>query len=288
MNLNQAKKIVNHARKVTGRNWPTPVEYIGGGANGKVYLTNSGKIMKIATGSQPQEFRPLHILRNTGFVPKFNQRNWAIIPMTKRTFDKRTNVLTGNVLFKKTKQTKNEMKRIIENIQKIKRDKMKIENEMRKENNGNILNILRQQKNTYNSQLRLLEYKQKMNKTTKKATLFLMNKIGDTVMTLTDFMKNKPQGLIREIVRDMIKMMHNRGISHGNLHTGNILVSISSTGGVKFWVIDFGRSVVIPSGMTENNVYKKFRIGKYTRGIPVYYAPKTGRTHIKNLNNWKI
>jgi hypothetical protein len=88
MNINKAKNFVNYLRKIKpNRNWPTPIEYIGGGANGKVYLTNSGKLMKIGLGSTPREFRPLHILKNTKFVPKFNQRNWTIVPIiTKRSW----------------------------------------------------------------------------------------------------------------------------------------------------------------------------------------------------------
>lgn len=44
MSVNKAKLAINNVRRMRpNRNWPTPVNYIGGGVNGKVYLTNYGK-----------------------------------------------------------------------------------------------------------------------------------------------------------------------------------------------------------------------------------------------------
>lgn len=85
MNLNSAKRIAEKIRAEKNRpNWPTPVKFIGGGADGRVYLTNSGKLMKITFDADPQEFRGLAKLQNTGLVPTFNKRNWVIMGKTKR------------------------------------------------------------------------------------------------------------------------------------------------------------------------------------------------------------
>ncbi len=200
--VNKGRRFVNNLRKITKRNWPTPVNYIGGGANGKVYLTNSGKLMKIAAGAQPMEFRALNILRNTKFVPKFNKKNWAIVPTKKM-------------------------------------------NSFRKLFGWN-----------YN-----------------KGTVFLMNKIrGNKVVTLQQYIKfieaeilkpnikNALKERIRNKVKQMVKMIHERGISHGDLHNNNILVDMTNKGNPKLWMIDFGRSVPIPFNKTERNVYyEKFK-----------------------------
>lgn len=77
-------------------NWPTPIERIGGGANGNVYMTNSGKLMKVTRNADPIEFRALARLRNTGIVPKFNNKNWIILGKSKKG-TKRTAFLMGKI-----------------------------------------------------------------------------------------------------------------------------------------------------------------------------------------------
>lgn len=257
---------MNHVRKITGRNWPTPVQYIGGGANGKVYLTNSGKLMKIVMGSRPEEFRPLHTLRNTGLVPKFNQKNWAIVPLTKRSYGKRGTV----------------------NQRPFKRKLKKVTAQLAKENNNNMRTILKNQKNALAKLLNL--QKRKNQATKKKVTIFLMNRVGNAgnkVMTLYDFLSgsnSQKWNAVREILKDIVKKLHNKGISHGDLHAKNILVSIGPNG-YKLWVIDFGRSTVIPVGMSESNIFNKlYRVGKWKGMTPVYYGPKR-LTYIKNTNS---
>lgn len=247
--LKEAQDFVNYLRTVRpNRNWPTPTEYIGGGKNGKVYLTNSGKLMKIGLGSNPQEFRPLHILRNTGFVPKFNQRNWVIVPIRKGR--KRKYVNAAKKLFGLQK---------ILPLKKLKIERRRLANLKRKpnktNNNLNEMNNLKYLVNQYNTNI-------------KKATVFLMNKInGKNVMTLhtflaTYFPTEAKKNIIRKEIFEMIKEIKYKGISHGNLHGGNILVSISPTGVIKLWMIDFGRSRVIPLGMTERNLFSKMKTNR--------------------------
>ena len=257
---------MNYVRKITGRNWPNPIQYIGGGANGKVYLTNSGKLMKIVMGSRPEEFRPLHTLRNTGLVPKFNQKNWAIVPLIKRSYGKRGAV----------------------NQRPFKRKLKKVTAQISKTNNKNMINILRQEKELLLKTLNLQKHKNQATK--KKATLFLMNRVGNVgnkVMTLYEFLvgsNSQRWNAVRQILKEIVKKLHNKGISHGDLHAKNILVSIGPHG-YKLWVIDFGRSTVIPVGMTESNIFKKiYRVGKWKGTTPVYYGPKR-LTYIRNTNS---
>jgi hypothetical protein len=185
MNLNAAKRLSNKIR-LDKPNWPVPIKYIGGGVDGRVYLTDNGKLMKITFDADPQEFRGLAKLQNTGMVPKFNKRNWAM---------------------------------------------------MGKDKKGT------------------------------KVTAFLMGQVGgprDTVMTLHEYIK-QGGNLInwKSAVSRAIRKMHMVGVSHGNLHENNILVTISPGGKVKLFIIDFGRSIFFPVGMTERTAYASMK----TRGM---------------------
>jgi hypothetical protein len=57
---------------------PRPVEYLGGGVDGKVYTTNDGRIMKFIRGSAPQEYTALRNLQKTGLVPSFRDGNGKV------------------------------------------------------------------------------------------------------------------------------------------------------------------------------------------------------------------
>lgn len=58
---------------------PKPVEYLGGGVDGKVYLTNDGRVMKFLLGSEPQEYTALRNLQSTGLVPSFRNGNGKVL-----------------------------------------------------------------------------------------------------------------------------------------------------------------------------------------------------------------
>ena len=282
MNIKEAQNFVNYLRKVRpNRNWPTPVEYIGGGVNGKVYLTNSGKLMKIGLGSNPQEFRPLHILRNTKFVPKFNQRNWAIVPIRSgrpRKYVKQVKSLFG---IRNAKISKNTRKNLHIKRQKLKDLKLKKDKKSEK-NMKNLRNYINSKEPNY-----------------KKATVFLMNKInGSNVMTLKQYLKNFTgnKNALRSSILNMIKNIKLRGISHGNLHSDNILVSTSKNGKIKLWMIDFGLSSIIPLNMTESNFFgntKKFNFMYKSNGplskqnekrsVPVYNGSRAN-VHMANVH----
>lgn len=287
----EAQNFVNYLRKMKpNRNWPTPIEYVGGGVNGKVYLTNSGKLMKIGLGSNPQEFRPLHILRNTKFVPKFNQKNWAIIPI--RTSRRGSYVkevrnlfnVNNSILFSKNlKNTRTKLKNIKINIKSkrniIEKQKKRLShlNFFNMSGSGDrktiekyIKNMENHVKNKLKYRKNLINYIKNLNYT-KKATVFLMNKIGNKVMTLHSYLKsiklnNATKNRFRKNVIKMIKQIKLKGISHGNLHDNNILVSVTPSGKIKLWMIDFGRSSIIPIGMTERNMFRATK--KFERFYP--------------------
>ena len=118
----------------------------------------------------------------------------------------------------------------------------------------------------------------------KKATVFLMNKVNSgNVMTLHAFLnKMKPdesaKNRFRRTVIEMIKQIKSKGISHGNLHSGNILVSVTPQGKIKLWMIDFGRSSVIPIGMTERNVFARKKANQMFNSRGLLSQPGENRT----------
>jgi len=61
---------------------PKPVEYLGGGVDGKVYIANDGRLIKFVNGSVPQEYTALRNLQGTGLVPSFRNGNGKVLPLT--------------------------------------------------------------------------------------------------------------------------------------------------------------------------------------------------------------
>jgi RIO-like serine/threonine protein kinase len=105
----------------------------------------------------------------------------------------------------------------------------------------------------------------------KRVSAFLMNKLPSNAITLKKFhdmygVKADPTEPAKKAY--VIQAMHIRGISHGDLHTSNIMVTHVGPKITKMWVIDFGRSIRIPKGHTENSVYRVLR--KVTGYASVY------------------
>ena len=101
-----------------------------------------------------------------------------------------------------------------------------------------------------------------------KLTVMVMGRVGGGhAMTLTDYTKKFPFSNMRSVqtrLFHIIDEMHIRGVSHGNLHNGNILVTADSAGRITgMWVIDFGRATEIPLGMTERQHYSRVK-SKYS------------------------
>jgi len=90
-------------------------------------------------------------------------------------------------------------------------------------------------------------------------TVYVMNKVGNG--SLWSYVKsgranNNNKRKIRADILRAIEFMHSHGISHGDLHSGNVLVELDASGRMKkLWVIDFGRYVNIPVGSNEKRVY---------------------------------
>lgn len=98
-----------------------------------------------------------------------------------------------------------------------------------------------------------------------RLTVFLMGRVGNgQTMTLGKYIKmygslaNVPrvQGTLKRLVEEM----HYRGIGHGNLHSGNIMVSVDSNGKIKgMWIIDFGRAHAFRMNNTHSGYLAKSR-----------------------------
>lgn len=101
-----------------------------------------------------------------------------------------------------------------------------------------------------------------------KLTVMIMGRVGSgQTMTLSQYYRKfRPKNIkpLQNRVHDLIDEMHVRGVSHGNLHGGNIIVTINSKGLISgMWVIDFGRSRTFPIGTTESNFYGRFKLGHH-------------------------
>lgn len=111
---------------------------------------------------------------------------------------------------------------------------------------------------------------------------YVMQKVGNE--TLYRYARNRPltntnKKVIRSEIARIIKFMHARGISHGDLHAGNILVELTADGKVKkLWVIDFGRYVNIPIGQTEKAAYNALRKNSIHNNYNLFNATRKPRT----------
>jgi tRNA A-37 threonylcarbamoyl transferase component Bud32 len=156
-------------------------------------------------------------------------------------------------------------------------------------------------------------------------TMFIMGRVGNgEAITLHKYFGKFPDADVRKVqerVFGLIEAMHSKGVSHGDLHSENILVRADAMGRILgMWAIDFGRSRNIPLGTTESELYEKNKnyfnfwtplasnrmanktnrvIWEYDRYIKKYkdanmtkvnrFAAKLeGRLANENLNNSKI
>jgi serine/threonine protein kinase len=101
-------------------------------------------------------------------------------------------------------------------------------------------------------------------KRSKHLTIFIMNKVGgNSSMTLHKYMTTYTHmydsSQITDLIKRALQTLHSKGISHGDLHAGNIIVTVRPSDGKidSLWIIDFGRSRRIQSGKTERNMISK-------------------------------
>ena len=82
-----------------------------------------------------------------------------------------------------------------------------------------------------------------------------MSRVGQ--MTLFEYLKRFPQAPIRPIkqrLQAIFEALHVRGVSHGDLHANNIMVSCDDQGRITgMWVIDFGRATGFHPYFTESS-----------------------------------
>jgi hypothetical protein len=120
-------------------------------------------------------------------------------------------------------------------------------------------------------------------------TMFIMGRVGGnaTPITLWKYLSNpvyKNQiksntPRIKARLKHLIEKMHERGVSHGDLHLNNILVTVSPSGYITgMWVIDFGRSKEFSTVHTESTI-SNVRIGETEKPVrSVFGNGKRGYT----------
>ena len=95
-------------------------------------------------------------------------------------------------------------------------------------------------------------------------TVFVMEKVGkNRGMKLSTYVKVYPHNPreIQDFVHTGIIKMHIHGISHGDLHAGNIIVTVDPKGKIDhMWIIDFGRSKKILKGETEREMIARYPV----------------------------
>lgn len=125
-----------------------------------------------------------------------------------------------------------------------------------------------------------------------KTTTYIMNKVGNATLwryvkggrlpngrILSPHRTNTNKRQIRAELVKAIKFMHAHGISHGDLHAGNILVELGVGGKMKkLWIIDFGRYINIPKGKTENNAYRNLAINHVSNNVNIFNTAKKPQT----------
>lgn len=190
-NLAMAKKLAVYINP----KWPTPIKYLGGGVNGRVYETSDGRLMKFIYNHAPQEYMALQKLQGTYVVPRFKRGDGFVMAL-----DTRASKSVRRNMFPTT-------------------------------NNSDYL------------------------------TAFVMGRAGNaSAMTLYKYMTtyayNKAN--VQRRVEYLIEQMALRGISHGDLHANNIIVTVTPTGRISsMWAIDFGRSRPLGAGATERQAMRR-------------------------------
>lgn len=95
-------------------------------------------------------------------------------------------------------------------------------------------------------------------------TVFVMEKVGNNRgMTLSKYVKTYPHSPreIQNFVHTGLIKMHVHGISHGDLHAKNIIVTVDPNGRIDhMWIIDFGRSKKMQMGETEREMISRLPV----------------------------
>jgi len=103
-----------------------------------------------------------------------------------------------------------------------------------------------------------------------------------------------------DILSKLIEKMRKYGVLHGDLHGNNILVKVAENGRVRVYIIDYGRSIYIPSNTSNIANYMKRHLlhatnsnvphylaspgGTYRAPSPLVKVPKVPRKNNNNVN----
>ena len=119
---------------------------------------------------------------------------------------------------------------------------------------------------------------------TSEGGFFIMQKLPPNTITAHEYdkrlkqIRKSPNGQRQALVAKAFHNLHTLGISHGNAHAGNIMFTIdpNTLKIKKVWIIDFGRSSVIPARKTEKNVYDRYLPLKM-EGFPGLQSTNNGK-----------
>jgi len=116
-------------------------------------------------------------------------------------------------------------------------------------------------------------------------TVFVMGRVGGAQgMTLYNYLQTHPtanRANVQRRVEYLISEMHMRGVSHGNLHHHNIIVSVGPTGRITgMWAIDFGRAFYHSPGKTERNAFHR-KTFRGTFATSSAFSPKRTNVHVR-------
>lgn len=237
-NINAVRNFVQRERP----NWPKITKFIAGGANGRVYELENGRMLKIIYDAAHQEYNMLNRLKGLRIAPTFKEGDSAMVRLSQKDKGIMHMIFPGATSPRHV------------------------------------------------------------------ATMFIMGKVGGNQepMTLWKYLTNPKhkriiqsnKARIQARILHLIEQMHLKGVSHGNLHQGNILVTVSPSGYITgMWVIDFGRSAYFPRGLTERTLFNSFagmnnqRLGSVfnNRGkkyeLPIYNRGGGAR---KNINMGQV
>lgn len=99
----------------------------------------------------------------------------------------------------------------------------------------------------------------------RKGIFIIMENLGyrsRSLETLSEYVKRTGKFPERQ-VDSLVRRMHSKGILHGDLHMGNIVIRTRTTGKIQVYLIDFGRSV--RTGLANPNNYLAGATSDYRR-----------------------
>ena len=126
-----------------------------------------------------------------------------------------------------------------------------------------------------------------------KINAFTMNNLQQSndnkVSNFHNYMKSRNvtannKKLAMNALTKMVKKLGSHGISHGDLHAGNVYVVISPGKPPKFLIIDFGRSWRVHSMNTRRTVGTAGRVERSATG-GVVNDPNYGKIYLKRKSN---